>query len=676
MPEKKNRPAFGQPKEYPTALSPELRRELMLEAIKALQQIEMDNVGRDYVQIPVNHKDPIQVVCASDLHVGALATNNESIIQMVEYVLSHPNIRVVLLGDEIEGIKSEYLDTNRTPLDLESQIDLLRILFLEPLAAEGRIDAMVSGYWGHPGWAQDSTTINIWSTMTQGLNIPIIKNGGELRYKFDNGNVQSIRIRHNPPGGSRVDPVSGLRMAELALSESARTDGSMSGHIHRMATAEEWYFGAKSSVFYISAGTEKGSHEDTPRDIYGEKLGGMPLSDPLGQGVILKPRTRQNEKLGYPYPTVKHGEVAFEALNLLNAAEKQGITDELREKIWKKVEAAPKVTYIPEASRMSGTQYEERPAATGKMGKEVVVNQYSRMKMRAPFDTLTYNVETQLPIALHLIQNARIGSSFDTETLRGLGSYVEMINANPHSLMVFLRNMLDKEAGKSPNRIEILDNLVELIKAKEGQQEQTLAIMLDESMRKGDWKKTKGPDYEHLPVAPASYVSTYADVPLIHHLSLIKLAIGPSVKIKGKPIYIGAFADKLMNSGSFSQPTFGLKQIYNKYMQEKPGYIAGGHMPSAGTMTFFDRSNAETHTPILVAPGWWAKYVDSMGKGNVLGGAQPGQAIIFMPGDTPADYLAFPTKDAGDTETMHDALTLLQGLSLLGLTEKVLKKSR
>lgn len=670
MPKKEG---FGLPKEYPPALSPEIRRALMLHAIADLQRIEKDNVGRDTVTIPVYQKDPIKVVCVSDLHIGALATNNESVIALVDNVLSHPNIRVVLLGDEIEGIKSEYLDTNRTPLDLQSQIDLLRLICLEPLAEAGRIDGMVSGYWGHPGWAQDATTINIWSTMTKGLNIPILKNGGELIYKFENGHTATLRIRHNPPGGSRVDPVSGLRMAELSLSESARADGSMSGHIHTMATAEEWYFGAKKPVFLISAGTEKGAHESVPYDRYGEKLGGKTYCDPLGQGVIIRPKTRQHEKLTYPYASNRHGEVAFEAMNLLEAAERQGITDELKEKIWNKVEDRPEVTYTPESSRLSGTSYEERPAAKEKVGRQMVENQYSRMKMKSPYDALTYNIVTKLPIALKLVQNARIGNSGDKETQRGLKDYISLVEANPHSLVVYLRNMLDKEAGKSPDRIEMLNNLVEIVR---GAKEQTLAIMLDESMRRGEWKKTVGPDYEHMPVAPASYVSTYADVPLIHHLSLIKLAVGPSVKLKGKPLYIGAYADKLMNSGSFAQPTFGLKQIYHKYMHEKPGYVVGGHMPSAGTMTFFDRSNPETQHPILVAPGWWSKYVDSMGKGNVLGGARPGQAIIFMPGNSPADYLAFPTKDSEDTETMHDALTLLQGLNLLGLTDKILKKSK
>lgn len=99
-------------------------------------------------------------------------------------------------------------------------------------------------------------------------------------------------------------------------------------------------------------------------------------------------------------------------------------------------------------------------------------------------------------------------------------------------------------------------------------------------------------------------------------------------------------------------------------------------MPSAGTMTFFDRNNPETQNPILIAPGWWAKFVDSMGRGNVMPGAEPGQAIIFMPGNNPSEYMAFPTVNKDETEYMHDALTLLQGLEILGLKEKVLTRKK
>ncbi|KKS62055.1 MAG: hypothetical protein UV30_C0025G0018 [Candidatus Collierbacteria bacterium GW2011_GWF1_42_50] len=132
-------------------------------------------------------------------------------------------------------------------------------------------------------------------------------------------------------------------------------------------------------------------------------------------------------------------------------------------------------------------------------------------------------------------------------------------------------------------------------------------------------------------------------------------------------MYSGAFADKLMKHGSYSRPEFGLQRMYDLYTQEKPGFVAGGHMPHAGSMM---------NTPILVAPGWFAKYVNTMGKGNVMPGALPGQAIIFMPGSSKTDYLAFPTVSADETGYMQDAFTLFRGLELMGLTDKVLGRRR
>jgi hypothetical protein len=55
-------------------------------------------------------------------------------------------------------------------------------------------------------------------------------------------------------------------------------------------------------------------------------------------------------------------------------------------------------------------------------------------------------------------------------------------------------------------------------------------------------------------------------------------------------------------------------------------------------------------------------------------GAAPGQAIIFMPGSKKSDYKAFPTVSEDETGNLHDALTLMRGLEILGLTEQVLGK--
>lgn len=680
----------------PEFTSSEESRRIILEAIEGLQKVERNYMGREEVTVGVRSNETMMLVCGSDLHIGSLATDHKSVLYLRDFVLNNKNAGLILLGDEVEGLKEKYMNTNtaRTPIDFHKQIDFIREEILKPLADEGKILGMVSGYWGHNGWAEDATTLNTWILLAEGYGIPILQNGGRLNIKFPNGYVHSDTIWHNPPGKSKIDSVYGLRNAAFSTSESSRSDGYMSGHIHRMGVGKELYSGAKSSVYYISGGTAKGSSTETPNDRFGIKLG-APRTDPLGQGVIVEPRKRNQVEKNYPFASFEQGQTANNALRLLDWVEKRGMTKELLEKVRSEVEAKPKITLIAGKSRVSGNEHmENRPDEEIKIGGVYVTNPYSKMEMRAPYDSLSYNIETRLPVTLHLVGNTRIGSS--SEGYEELKKYHhEQIELNPHSLVVYLRNMIDKDVGGSPFRMEILNRFKDIIN---GAQKQTLAIMMCESLRSSDWRKKVATDeteevetgkYDRdgrpkmkkktiysMPFAPGSYLATETDTPLIHHLSLINLMIGPKGSINEKPTYSGAFADKLMKHGSYSRPEFGLKRMYDLYTQEKPGYVAGGHMPHAGSMMFYDGSNAETNTPILVAPGWFAKYVDTMGKGNVMPGASPGQAIIFMPGKNKSDYLAFPTVDEEETGYMQDAFTLMKGLEIMGLTEQVLGRKR
>ncbi|OGD83896.1 hypothetical protein A2572_02980 [Candidatus Collierbacteria bacterium RIFOXYD1_FULL_40_9] len=436
-------------------------------------------------------------------------------------------------------------------------------------------------------------------------------------------------------------------------------------------------------MYLISAGTYKGANPDKPRDSFGTRLG-APLPHPQGQGVIVRPSAGRRPETTYPFASLEHGEVALEAMKLFHRVEAQGMKEELLEKIHNKVEKEPKIYYEKATSRLGGIHTEERPVSKVTVGGETFRNPYSQMEMKAPYDTLSYDVKTRLPIALHLIQNARIGAS--SEGIKDLSLYVNKVSENPHSLFVFLRNMLDKESGKSMERREILDSYTNLVSLVGGQ---TLAVMMDESLRDPSWKKTIKVGVEEYeddngvwrirnlyspPIAPASYLANVAEVPLIHHLSMIKLSVGPAgFSLKEKPMYIGAFADKLEGYGSQSKPEWGLQRLYDLQIHEKPGYVAGGQM-GAGIMTIFDGGNSETNYPHLIAPGWWSNSMDSAGKGNVKPGAEPGQAIIFMPSKNKKGYMSFPTVNERDTEDMHDALKLLEGLNILGIKERVMKK--
>lgn len=657
------------------------------------QRLETDNRGKLLVTQEVPDNRPKQILVLSDWHLGSVASDIDKMDELLAYVLSNPDILVIFAGDEIEGWSggkhSQSIDA-KAKLDAQQQMEFMRMMYFEPLAEKGRILGMVSEYWAHPGWLSEKT-LNAWRSMIGDLDIKLIQNGGNLVMKYPNGDTHNIKVWHNPPGASKFDELSGQRAVMQNTSESSRPDGSVAGHIHRMQVAEEVYAGAKYKVYYISAGTAKGTNPDLPTDLFGTQLG-LTRPDPQGEGVTSIPKKGRRPAMSIPFANLRQGKMAIEAVNLLDRVEQLGDRKELLELIRdekKGVETGPIISYNSNSSRLGSRYKESKPDGKVRVGGETITNPYSHMEMKVPYSILSYDIQTKLPTALELIANTRIGSTL--EGYKDLKGFVGEVVNNPHRLMVFLRNMIDRDAGKLPDRIEVLDKFVDLVGKPETQSNyQTLAIMMCESMRQGDWKnkkdtgeteeyeddngKTKTRKIYTPPVAPGSYIATATRIPLIHHLSLLKLSIGPG---RGrKTLYPVVAADKAEGYGSSSKPEWGLQRLYDLKIHEKPGVVVGTHLENAGAATFYDRSNAYTHNPMLVAPGYWAKAVDSIGKGNVKPGAEPGQAIIFMPGSIQADYSAYPTVSREETEYMLDALTLDIGLDILGLKNKVLKKTK
>lgn len=641
------------------------------------QRLETDNRGKLLVVHEVPDMRPKQILVLSDWHLGSTASDMDKMDELLAYVLGNPDVMVIFAGDEIEGWSggkhSQSIDA-KADLDAQQQMEFMRMMYFEPLAESGRILGMVTEYWAHPGWLAEKT-LNTWRAMIGDLDIKLIQNGGHLVVKYPNGYAEKTKVWHNPPKGSRWDEVDGQRVVMQNTSESSRPDGSVAGHIHQMQVAEEVYAGAKRKVFYISAGTVKGTNKNLAPDLYGTQLG-LSRPHPQGEGLTNIPKQGRREAMNIPFANLKQGQMAIDAVTLLDRVEKLGKRKELLELIRDKkkgVEGGPAISYPIGSNRLGARYAEDRPVGKITIGGETIRNPYSQIEMKAPYSTLNLDIETNLPVALELVANARIGSTL--EGFKDLHGFMRDVAENPHRLVLFLRNMIDRDAGRLPDRIDVLDKYVELI-GREGDKTnyQTLAIMMCESMRQNAWKGKVGKAPEQLPVAPGSYVATKTGIPMIHHLSLLKLSIGPGSG--KKTIYPVVTADKAEGHGSGSKPEWALQRLYDLHIHEKPGLVVGTHMANAGAATFYDDSNAYTHYPTLIAPGWWAKAVDSIGKGNVKPGAEPGQAVIFMPGKTQEDFLQFPTVSREETEYMHDALMLLKGLEILGIKEKVLGKKK
>lgn len=664
----------------PDRLTQDERSMRIIESIQAMQTVERDYIGLDETTIAVKHNRPLKVMTVADLHMGSIATDYDAILHLRDAILSDPDACLILLGDEIEGLTQKYLDTNaaRTIPDVHQQVDLVKNLFIKPLAEQGKILGMVSGYFGHNGWTQDQATINTWMMMADEYEIPVVRNGGLVRLRYANGQEQALEIHHNPPGKSKYDPVYGLREALQSVSEPSRPNAATAGHTHRAGIAKEYQTeysfgklngGRPKAQVYINTGAFKGSSSDIPPDRFGVKLG-FPLADKPGQGMIMY-FVGQGEKTrvdSYPFLKKEIGDVLGNALNYLNDLESQGLTEELLEKIKAEI-APPQAKFDPRASKKVATPYDETPEE--KERDEAYKQRYGKIKIEQ-YDVAAYNIISDLPVSVDFIQNIREGAH--SSGYEALEAYMaERFTTNPYAFIAFLRNIIDMDVAEDPKRKKILDHLVALgIKYPQ----QVLAVLHDSNLRAKGWKKSLGNDRDQGPIPAGSYLANEMNGKLLRHKSTLKLAVGPNSSPNKKPSYSILTLDKQGRSGgSTNRPTFGHGRIYDKQTTRKPGLVAGGHLGMSGFSSRFDVTNPETDAPVFIAPGWWADTINTEGQGNAGPGAIPGQAAILIPGKGPEDYMVIPTSNPEETKLFHEALILWFGLQILGLAGKATKLS-
>lgn len=115
-------------------LTPDRRSKLFIDAVQNLQEIERSYQGLPETTFRVGN-ETIELLEVGDLHIGSIATDHKLLFTLRDRVLSEPNVYLIPLGDEIEGLKMQYLNTNtaRTPIDVQAQIDILKNIFLSPL---------------------------------------------------------------------------------------------------------------------------------------------------------------------------------------------------------------------------------------------------------------------------------------------------------------------------------------------------------------------------------------------------------------------------------------------------------------------------------------------------------------------------------------------------------------
>lgn len=652
--------------QYPELIPPEEQDEITLQILRLRQRLEQNTYGREKIAICVPDQDPIMLIALNDTHIGAVSTDYDAIDEIVNLGLDNDDVFYLGVGDYVESITEKYLSTNvtRTPLDLQQQIELFRHHILEPLAEQGKVLAMVGDYGGHEGWIFDKTTLNPWKVLTQGLDVPLLRNNGsQLEVQLADGEVVTWETYHAPPGTSRNDPVHGLREAVFATSESQRADIYVSGHTHQMGIAKENYVGAKKPVTLIQSGAFKGSADKEVPDIFGIHIS-RKRSNRAGQGVVVKSRENQRPLI-LPFPTIQHGEALNVMTEFYNQLEQQHMTAEIYEKIRAEIEQRPDIRFVQNASSLVLEPHDETPSEKrpkGEQDDEPKVN----YKLAQQYNSLGFHIVTSLPKILTPISKVRLGAA--TEGGKDLRKFLEDFGHNPDFLFVFLGDMLDKDVPSSPDREKTLKRYANLVNSTDGN---TLAIMFDGIMRHNRWKSPIKKYGTGLPAA--TWMSEHTNTKLISNLGNISMAIGPEgARMMDKPTYTGVYADHLKGQGSQSKPTYGLSMLYKRNLHEKPGMVIGGHMPNSGYSIREDTTNAETDYPVFIAPGSFARQDVSAGKSNVSGVANYGQGAILMPGMNKDDYMVLAIANLDDLKYLAPASVLYTGSQLLGITDQLM----
>lgn len=672
------------------ALSEQQLRALYVEAGQRLQLIEDPSKHVEF-RLP---KLPAIIFGAGDFHFGSWATNYDLLREFRDIILQWDGAYLILLGDEVDG-RGKYSTSDVRTIPVQQQIKYFRD-WLRPLYDAGKIICGVGEYDGHVGWIVDKEGGMSWRDLFGDMEIPVVGNGRLLRLLGGTASGvevdQDIAIAHNAGGRSKVDPVHGLRN----LVEQGGATMAFAGHTHAAGMASEtaWISGTEGMQvqrkIYVNSGTAKGvatpglDGKDQVLDSFGVRHAwGEP--SPLGSGVTIYAAENQllgaAELKGIPFLEPEAGLLVYAAIRFLEMTEAQGLTEEILGELRDPRKRTPKklalAHILPQSiSRVGQSPLEEQrwnqaheraaqrlqdPDAEVEVPREEIQSDRFTEPYASVYRRLVLRFDPdELPFAIHPISNTRLGvANFRQKEFE---SYLSRLK-NPWDLALWLRGIVDDELGGLSNRMEYLEQARGWF---QGTADRNVALLIDGALRRHTWKRmaggmsgTGGMSVEDMkkygPVAPASFLSRQAGIPLLANQGLLEMRIGHTRH--WSPLIIGAM-DKLRHSGSLTKPLWGLTQAYLKFFQESPMVVVGGHMPGSGFGKLYDPRNPNTKFPLMVAPGWWSE-VNTVGKGNIIDGGPPEYSIIVAP--YLGKLLTYVTQGRSEYELLINALTLQLG---------------
>jgi hypothetical protein len=628
---------------------------LSQEVISARQKLDFELQGRGLVDRRFNSNQKLEIITLSDLHIGHVASDFVRMESLINHILYTPGAYAICLGDLIEGINPKFFGTNviQTPIGQTEQILSLREI-LKKLSSANKLLAIVSDYPGHAGWSRDAF-MNLYPLIVQGLNVPLVRNGGFLRLSAPDWKPVIFQLFHNPPrGNTRLNLTQGLyrlaleqkpslidflkRMGSNGANNNSNLEEMDEDDLSKLvadffASAHTHLAGSvvipliNREIVMVQSGTVKDISYKLPRDIF--PMTRMPGEESglLANSIFLfniikneKPNSittysaAQNAVVG---TTLRFND-KVDSLKL--GAEIRDLAEEYRRS--KKLPIHAETHFVPRQSILEEDEESKN--------SEKVYNENGKLlaKPANQYRVVTHQVSTLDGVLIDYFGHTLYGNQGSEDKKFTALRKKDFSLLNDEDILIIIgQGLLHPDVAKSDDRKKTLTKMVSPGEMGQLKGKYLVVMRGGEDMAKEDWKGNVGDDpIWHGPVMPATFLSQELGlVPIVNNKALLHLIVGTGKKLCE---YVWLLCDGLDLSGSNISPVNGLER-----MREQSDYqvdvVAGGDQAVAVVSSKSSPHSARGYVSLL-GNGWYNRS-SRRGKKNRVYKSPPGQCVIQTP---------------------------------------------
>ncbi len=615
--------------------------------------LEMLSPYRSEVGVDITDHLPQKVLHIGDTHLGHDHADPTALVGALKH--AGKDDLIILHANIFDGVSSKFIrnNTTRIGLDLDGQRKLTRAILKDKKIVP------VSANTCHEGWASKTATHDP-TTLIVDDDTPVLFSGGQVIFKEKGRELGRVEAYHNPGYGNTQQSPEGAaraRYREIPAGETEAPDAIVTAHTHRLVAGQDMskcpITREDRTITLGVVGAAKGT-KDNPDEFLISK-GVPPRNQPAdaGQGLVTiwKYNDKKNHLESYPVANYDRADFLYGAVVFWELVRRAGALDDLKNFVQESgVFQKPTKNLIDEKSLT-------RPADEAAQSEGV-----------APlYKTLSYEVDSNLPLSIQFIGNTRVGStSFQREVVKNLLGEIEN---DPWRFWVATRRLINQSTAQFPSREDTLADLADVL--KDGRSS-LLGIMLTDELRRHSWAKKIGHGEDSCdPIYPGDwlyYQSSVKGIPLIMPETVLNIDLS-------KQSYVLYLRDKLSHLTSMINPFHGLTRI-SEIWGIKADALIGGHTEVVGWRTWM-RPWGQLE---VVVPGGFSEYIEK-GIGNRVDYPTGGQGLVVFP-DKKRLYSFSSMADLKDYHQalwLYDAVNQLDGLgkiSMRDLRKKIKQKSK